>query len=175
MPTNETKPTTQQLIDSLPDERQRRFLENYPIFTQVIATSKAIGISTPTFYSWLKQGTEFINAFYEVKKQAEAALLAKYEDNLVDLAFSPDVESKTRFLATAFRTKKLDPSYRDNAPVQPSYQDNRTYNVIVSSEKGKELTEGIAQFGIFNRPQQVVDGEVKQLPPVETPYNKEGE
>ena len=37
------------------------------------------------------------------------------------------------------------------AEVQPGFQDNRTINIIVSSEKAKELTEGVSKFGIFNR------------------------
>ncbi|KKN17525.1 hypothetical protein LCGC14_0965100 [marine sediment metagenome] len=32
-----------------------------------------------------------------------------------------------------------------------SYQDNRVVYIIVSSEKAKELTEKIGEFGIFNR------------------------
>ena len=33
----------------------------------------------------------------------------------------------------------------------PTYQDNRVVNIIVSSEKAKELTEKVGNFGIFNR------------------------
>lgn len=34
---------------------------------------------------------------------------------------------------------------------QAPFQDNRVINIIVSSEKAKELTEGVGEFGIFNR------------------------
>ena len=32
-----------------------------------------------------------------------------------------------------------------------AYQDNRVVNIIVSSEKAKELTEKVGDFGIFNQ------------------------
>lgn len=35
--------------------------------------------------------------------------------------------------------------------VPPGYQDNRTINIIVSSERAKELTEGIKEFAIFKQ------------------------
>ena len=43
---------------------------------------------------------------------------------------------------------KMDKLYSD---IPASYQDNRVINVIVSSEEGKRLTEGIKDFKIFNR------------------------
>jgi phage terminase small subunit len=43
---------------------------------------------------------------------------------------------------------KMDKVYSDT-PV--SFQDNRVVNIIVFSEKAKELTEGVEGFGIFNK------------------------
>ena len=43
---------------------------------------------------------------------------------------------------------KMDKIYND---IPGGYQDNRTINIIVTSEESKKLTEGIGKFGIFNR------------------------
>lgn len=101
---------------------------------------------------------DFLDAWNLIKKEAQQARLQLYEDNLHEIAFDKEVPAQTRAISSMFVIKKLDPSYRDNAPVQPGYQDNRTINITVSS---KEVAEGL----------QDVWGERKQL----TEGKKEGD
>ncbi|KKN50763.1 hypothetical protein LCGC14_0629330 [marine sediment metagenome] len=56
--------------------------------------------------------------------------------------------SRQSNIAAIQELNKMDKLYTDSPA---TYQDNRVVNIIVSSEKAKELTERVGDFGIFNR------------------------
>jgi len=66
---------------------------------------------------------------------------------LIATPISPDKINASHIISAIDIYNKMDKIYSE----APQFTDNRQITVVVSSEKAKELTEGVGAFGIFSK------------------------
>ncbi|MFC1905101.1 hypothetical protein ACFLXT_05030 [Chloroflexota bacterium] len=130
--------------------RKKAFLENLPTFKYITKACSASGIHYKTYSRWLDSDEEFRQQCQQIKTEIQQTLLDEVETELHKR--SMDGTSKQSDILLMFEAKSLAPEkYRDNFKDTATLQDNRQINIIVSTEKSKELTE------------RLIRGERKQL------------
>lgn len=123
------------------------FLEQYPTFTSVTGTAKAIGINKHTVYRWLRLDKHFITAFARLKKEVQLHTIELHEKNIYDIALDEKTPPQSRIFGSLCILRANDPDkWREKAnaiPISgelkvilsvPPYSDDVTH--------GKLLVEG---------------------------------
>lgn len=127
------------------------FLENYPRFKTITETAEAIGVSRAGVYKWLNEDDIFVSKVDALKKEIEAQLIEKHEQNIDDVAFGEKTPAQSRIFGSLVRLRAIAPDkYREKPPetrlvgdivvklAVPAYTDNP----VMLEEPKKQLKEG---------------------------------
>ena len=96
-----------------------KFLAEYPNNTSITATAKAIGVGRRTVYDWINRDELFARTFAQLKKEIDALLIEKHEQNIDELAFSEKTKDQSRIFASLVRLRALAPEkYREKHEAQ---------------------------------------------------------
>jgi hypothetical protein len=102
---------------SLTKQKQRDFLDALSQTGRHVQSCAVAGIVQSVPYQWASSNKEFAKRFEAAKAKGEKVLLDSYED-LIDNRTAKGQSDPQSAVLTMFRTKRLDPRYRDNAVVQ---------------------------------------------------------
>ena len=108
---------TNQYKPSLTKQKQRDFLAELARTGRHIQSCRYVEIAQSVPYQWASSSKEFDKRFEAAKAKGEKVLLDCYED-LIDNRTALGPRDPQSAVLTMFRTKRLDPRYRDNAVVQ---------------------------------------------------------
>lgn len=106
---NQTPPAVTKL-------RQNDFLQLLSLTGQFRQSCLKLGIENAMPYKWAKQSEAFRKRLDEARAAGEKVLLDRYEEIIDQRVETGQIDPQSAVL-TMFRTKRLDPRYRDNAVV----------------------------------------------------------
>ena len=141
---------------ALSKQRQREFLAEVRRTGRVMQSCHRCGISSSQPYDWASKSNEFAKRFEAAKLRGEKVLLDTYEDLIDKRAETGPLDPQSAVL-TMFRTKRLDPRYRENAQV-----------AIISGPV--QITFGVQPANVVENgttPQGMVEGRVDNDPHLE--------
>lgn len=125
------------------EEDKQKYIEAYRELKSVTVASQVIGVNRTTVWRWQEADEQFRNECNSIKKEIADE---KLEENEAEIHRRALEKSD---LLLMFETKKLDPSYREQAPPQAP-TDVKIYIAIPPYDEKirlvrpeiKELTEG---------------------------------
>lgn len=94
--------------------RQRAFLAALRMDGNITRAAAHHGLHPTQPHHWASKSESFAKKMREAKAKGEQALLERYE-RLIDSRSFAGKDDPASALLTMFRTKRLDPRYRDNA------------------------------------------------------------
>ena len=97
--------------------KQQKFLEQLSQTGEFRKACQAVEIDYTTPYQWAYKGEHFAKRLEEARTRGEKVLLDRVEEQIDSRVFAGKDDPQSAVL-TMFRTKRLDPRYRDNAPTQ---------------------------------------------------------
>lgn len=114
----ETKPRhPNQTPPALTKLKQQRFLEHLSQTGEFRKACDVIDCHYTQPYQWAYKSEGFAKRFEEARRRGEQVLLDRIEEHIDNRVFAGKDDPQSAVL-TMFRTKRLDPRYRDNAPTQ---------------------------------------------------------
>ncbi len=131
-------------------DRQEVWLRTYSALGQKQATSKATGISIWAVQKW-EQGNLY--SFNDRFQLAHAQYVEAWERDIIDARIRNPQGNRGSDILVMFRTKKLDPSYREDIKV----------SVDTSLKDHIQALKALAQLA--NTPLPVAEAQVRELPP----------
>lgn len=117
VPTQSKPRHANQTPPSITRANQNKFLELLALTGEFRPSCDAIGISYNSPYQWAIKSDAFAKRLDAARAAGEKVLLDRYEEQIDKRVFMGSADPQSAVL-TMFRTKRLDPRYRDNAVLE---------------------------------------------------------